>query len=136
MDDWRQYRLDQLGLGSILGPLEREIMLAVWALKEATVGEVVEHTETANSYTTIKTVMERLCKKRLLSRRREGRSYLYRATLTRRELEAQASRRVVESLMSGFGSTALSQFAQVLRDDPDQLAALRRLLGNIAEAED
>ena len=132
---WQTGEPSNVGLGSLLGPLEQRVMLAVWDLGEATVEDVLDQAKTGHSYTTVKTVMERLVKKGLLHRQKDGRAYVYRAAIDREGLEAQASRRVIESLMAGFGSTALSQFAEVVRQDPAHLAELRRLLQDVAEEE-
>jgi hypothetical protein len=39
---------------------------------------------------------------------------------------------MIDSLLTGFGSTALSQFADLLKTKPEQLEELRALLNNVA----
>ncbi len=130
---WDQYKMNRPGLAGILGSLERQIMLIVWELGEATVTEVQERLEAPSSYETIKTVMARLAseEKALLVREMEKRAYIYRPTISRAELEAQVSRRMLDSVLSGFGSTALSQFAELLKEKPEQREELRALLNQI-----
>ena len=130
---WNQYKMNRPGLDGVLGSLERQIMAVVWELGEATVTEVHERLETQNSYETIKTVMARLAgeDKALLAREMEKRAYIYRPTVSREELEAQVSRRMLDSLLTGFGSTALSQFADILKERPEQREELRALLNKI-----
>lgn len=129
---WNQYKSNKNGLDSVLGSLERQIMGAVWGLGEASVADVLEQIESNSSYETVKTVMSRLVEKRLLRREMDGRAYIYKATLSQEELETQVSRQMIDSLLTGFGSTALTQFADVLKEKPEQLEELRLLLDRIA----
>lgn len=121
------------GLAGILGPLELEIMNTLWRLGTGTVGDVVDHSGTQDSYTTVKTVMERLVKKHLLKRRREGKAYVYEPVESRDALEVRISRQMIDNLLRGFGSKAISQFADVLREDPRRLQELRNLLEGMAQ---
>lgn len=123
---------DKDGLAGVLGPLELEIMNTLWRLGTGTVGDVVDHSGTRDSYTTVKTVMERLTKKRLLKRRREGKAYVYEPAESRDALEARISRQMIDHLLTGFGSKAISQFADALKEDPGRLQELRKLLEGMA----
>ena len=116
-----------------MGSLEQPIMEAVWELEEASVADVLAQMPDEPAYTTVKTVMERMEKKGLLVRTKIRRAYTYRPALSRAELEAQASGRMVESLLQSFGSAAVAQFAQTVREDPAQLAELRELLADLPD---
>ncbi len=73
-------------LAGDLGPLERAVMEQIWDRPhdEVSVRDVLETTAgRRHAYTTIMTVLERLWRKELLSRRRVGRAYLYQARITR-----------------------------------------------------
>lgn len=73
-------------LAGDLGPLERAVMEQIWDRPndEVSVRDVLETTAgRRHAYTTIMTVLERLWRKGLLSRRRLGRAYLYQARITR-----------------------------------------------------
>ena len=121
------------GLESILGELERPIMEVLWKQGEASVTEVEAQLQGASAYTTLKTVMERLERKGYLSRVKEGRAFRYRATLSREQLEGRASRGVIEGLLDAFGSTALTQFADVVLENPQRLEQLRKMLEALPE---
>lgn len=125
-----RFRPGQPGFSSILGELERPIMEVLWRSPGSTVAEVVTALPApAPAYTTVKTVMDRLVKKGYLTRTpTPGRAFCYQAAVTRDTLEGRASRRVIEGLMNAFGAAALSQFAQLVREDPQRLAELRALL--------
>ena len=108
-------------------------MEAIWKLGEASVADVLAEMPGEPAYTTVKTVMERMEKKDLLIRAKVGRAYNYRPAMSRSELESRASRRMVEGLLYSFGSAAVAQFAQTLREDPDRLAELRALLADLPD---
>ena len=80
------------------------------------------------AYTTYMTILSRLHKKGLVTRRREGRTDLYRPSYTREEyadLRAQAG---VDLLVEQYGDAALSHFArQMAQLDPDRRKQLQRL---------
>jgi predicted transcriptional regulator len=115
-----------------LHELEAEVMEAMWTLEEASVRGVMERLNKRNrnprAYTTYMTVMARLDEKGLLARRREGKTDIYRPSLSRdeyRELRAQAE---VEALVDEFGDVALTHFArQMSQLDSKHVAALERL---------
>lgn len=111
-------------------------MEVVWELGEASVADVAGKLTRDPAYTTVKTVMERMERKGLLSRAKVGRAYVYQSTLSREELEGQASRRVIEGLLRSFGSAAVAQFAQTVGEDPARLAELRALLEELPDAAD
>ncbi|BDI30713.1 hypothetical protein CCAX7_27640 [Capsulimonas corticalis] len=128
---WSQYKINKNGLDGVLGTLERQIMSVVWELGEATVSEVHERIESQISYETVKTVMARLVEKELLLRTLHKRAYVYRAAISQETLETQVSRKMLDSLLTGFGSTAISQFADLLKERPERLEELRALLSEI-----
>lgn len=84
----------QLGLG----PLELAVMEVVWRRGEGNVRDVVAQLDRPFAYTTIMTTLDRLFKKGLLERRKVERAFLYKARLSRRELEVQRA----GDLVAGF----------------------------------
>lgn len=109
-------------------------MEGVWdaGRPEVTVRDVMDalnrHTTNPRAYTTYMTIMRRLDGKGLLSRRREGKTDLYRPVHSREsyaDLRAQAG---VDQLVEQYGEVALSHFArQMAQLDPDRRRQLQRL---------
>ena len=66
-----------------LAPFELDCMNALWPLGEATVRQVQESlmARRPRAYTTIMTILDRLAQKGIVSRRKVGRAYMYRASL-------------------------------------------------------
>jgi BlaI family penicillinase repressor len=83
-----------------LAPFELDCMNALWPLGEATVKQVQESlmARRPRAYTTIMTILDRLAQKGIVSRRKVGRAYLYRASL----LAAEAQQSAVQQLVAGF----------------------------------
>lgn len=78
-------------------------MKSLWALEEGTVAQVQQRLRPARNlaYTTVMTLLDRLDKKGAVSRRKEGRSYVYRPILTRRAELERALDRLVEDFFNG-----------------------------------
>jgi BlaI family penicillinase repressor len=83
-----------------LAPFELDCMNALWPLGEATVKQVQESlmSRRPRAYTTIMTILDRLAQKGIVSRRKVGRAYMYRASL----LAAEAQQSAVQQLVAGF----------------------------------
>ncbi len=123
-------RIRRAAAGDLLGPLEAEVMARFWTRGPATVRAVVDELTSDRdiAYTTVMTVMVRLERKGLLRRERNGKTYVYRAALTRDEHDARVSRDLARGLVSQFGDAALAAFSAELDEvDADRRAALRRL---------
>ncbi len=107
-------------------------MEEVWTQGEASVRAVMNvlnaRAEKPRAYTTYMTILARLDRKALLTRRREGKTDFYRPLLSREEyadLRAQAG---VDSLVAQYGEVALSHFArQMAQLDPARRRQLQRL---------
>lgn len=86
-----------------LAPLELDCMTALWRMEEGTVRDIREAlaSRRPRAYTTIMTIMDRLARKQIVSRRRGGRAWRYRANLTNDEARSHAIAQVVESFFGG-----------------------------------
>jgi predicted transcriptional regulator len=94
-------------LENSLGALERDVMALAWQQPEINVRECCERLGSRVAYTTVMTTMDRLFKKGLLTRRKAGRAFVYRAVATRKEIEGEVATELVESLLSRDGSEPL-----------------------------
>ena len=96
-----------------LPELELEVMKILWSLDDATVGEVQEKLKAARplAYTTVMTVLDRLTRKHVVTRRKRGRGYVYRPALSREVARELALERLLNDYFS---------------DSPDNLVAYVR----------
>lgn len=108
-------------------------MNIVWRTGEAPVRTVLgilnAQSGRERAYTTVMTVMANLARKGLLTRRREGRTDLYRAVLSRDDYTEARAQHEVQALVSQYGDVALAHFAhEVGRLDPERRQQLRKLV--------
>lgn len=113
-----------------LGRLQREVMEAVWDAGEASVHSVVERLsrDKKPAYTTILTVMQNLENAGWLRHRQEGRSYIYRATVSRDDLAWSSIWRSVRSLFQGDVSAFVQHLIKEEDLSDEDLAALRKMI--------
>jgi predicted transcriptional regulator len=111
----------------ILGPLEAEVMRAIWAAgAPLSVREVLDRVNRGRkailAYTTVMTVLSRLAEKDVLRRRSQGRGFVYEAAVQ------DAAGIAVKGVIRDFGDAAVAQFVDQARSDPKILRRLERLL--------
>jgi predicted transcriptional regulator len=94
-------------LDGALGALERRVLAIAWRQGEVSVRDVCERLEPSTAYTTVMTTLDRLFKKGLLGRAKRGRAFLYRAALSREELDRRFTAAVVEGALERSEAAAL-----------------------------
>lgn len=86
-----------------LGPLERDVMKFVWNRfelgSEASVRDVYMAFDERLAYTTLMTTLDRLYKKGLLERRKDGRAFYYSPRQTSQEFSRNTARRLIDKLI-------------------------------------
>jgi predicted transcriptional regulator len=82
-----------------LGKLEREVLNEIWMREEVSVRDVYLAFGERVAYTTLMTTLDRLFKKKLLTRRKHGRAFVYLPAVTREELDRGIREDVVEGLL-------------------------------------
>lgn len=117
---------------SSLGKLERKTMDEVWKQKEVSVRAVEVALGERIAYTTIMTTLDRLYKKGLLKRRKEGRAFLYSPRYSPAELERGVTEDVISSLLDA-GTERVEPVLACIVDavsdhDRDLLDELERLV--------
>ncbi len=107
-------------------------MEEVWATGESSVRSVMDalnqRASSPRAYTTYMTIMARLHRKGMLTRRREGKTDYYSPAHGRDDYMDLRARSEVEDLVAEYGDAALSHFAQQMASlDPGRRRALQRL---------
>ena len=123
-----------------LGPLERDVMRIVWQSheqgEEVSVRDVHSAFGERLAYTTLMTTLDRLHKKGLLERRKDGRAFLYSPRFSPQEFERSIARDVIDALL-GRGANgvepvlacivdAVSEHDRALLDELDRLIEEKR----------
>jgi len=115
-----------------LGSLERRTMDEVWAQKEVSVRQVETAFDECVAYTTVMTTLDRLYKKGFLTRRKEGRAFLYSPKFTPEEHERGLTEDIIGSLLDAgceHIEPVLSCIVDAVSDsDSDLLDELERLV--------
>jgi predicted transcriptional regulator len=115
--------------------LERLVMEEIWSQGEATVRSVrdalnADTGQPERAYTTVLTILQRLDRKGLVRRNRNGKTDFYTAALPREEYLGARADAEVSELLDQYGELALVQFARRMAAlDPERRAALQRLAG-------
>ena len=126
-------------LDGVLGPLETDVMEAVWTQGDTTVRDVHETLSRGRriAYTTVMTTMGRLASKGLLVRDTSGLAHRYGATVSREEYAKSTVHSVVDWLVNSFPEPAISYFVDVVNDgdDPAMMAALRQKIDELRAQE-
>jgi predicted transcriptional regulator len=115
-----------------LGTLERAVMEFLWnRASEATVGDVRAELGGDAAYTTLMTTLDRLYRKGLLARRKEGRAFRYSPRLQRAEFERVLTSELIGGLLTPGAAVGpiLSSIVDAVSDrDRAALADLERLV--------
>ena len=115
-----------------LGKLERQVLDETWRRGEVSVRDVFVAFDEQVAYTTLMTTLDRLYKKRLLLRRKDGRAFLYAPAVSREELEQGITEDVIHGLL-GHGAKGVEPVLACIVDtvserDRELLDELDRLV--------
>jgi predicted transcriptional regulator len=103
-------------LSQAFGPLEVEVLEAVWAGPGPTTVRDLHVSFPRLAYTTLMTTLDRLHKKGVLARAKVGRAFAYEARLDRAETERQLATRSIEDLLGARERRALEPFLSCFVD--------------------
>jgi predicted transcriptional regulator len=130
----RGFRRPSAVMEAALGSLERQVLEKLWSFgREVTVRELQAAFGGSLAYTTLMTTMDRLFKKRLLGRRREGRAFLYQPLVSPDQPRKDVAADLIGCLL-GHGAAAarpvMSTFIDAVEERDaallDELEALVR----------
>ncbi|GAA6526096.1 BlaI/MecI/CopY family transcriptional regulator [Intrasporangium sp. DVR] len=123
-----------------LGELERAVMEHLWAATEAapaglTVRDVHDAigVERGLAYTTLMTVLDRMAKKKLVTRERDGRAWRYLPASSRDDLTSEALHHTLGELAGSDRRSALLRFLD--QSSPEELDELRAALADLEQRE-
>ncbi len=113
-----------------LTDLQLSILDILWERGEATTQEV--HARLSRdrelAVTTVATLLTRLERRRILERRKEGRHFLYRSRVTRRDVRRTMVRELTASLFGGDPASLVSHLVDSHEVGPRDLERIRRLI--------
>jgi len=115
-----------------LGKLEQDVLNKIWQRDEVSVRDVYLAFDERIAYTTLMTTLDRLFKKKLLTRRKDGRAFVYASAVSPDELEQGIREDVIDGLL-GHGADAIQPVLACIVDtvserDRELLDELDRLI--------
>ena len=124
-------------LGTAFGPLEIKVLQALWQRNQPSSVRDLLPEFPGTVYTTLMTTMDRLFQKGILSRQKQGRSFVYTIDLSESEQASRIARRWFDALLPNAptqtATPILRQFVEVvgerdaeLLDELEQLVIQRR----------
>lgn len=120
---------------TVLGDLERAVIEHLWAQGEQAGGVTVREVhdaigvERGLAYTTLMTVLDRMTKKGLVQRERDGRAWRYLAAASREQLTSDTLHQTLGELAGEQRRGALLHFVD--SSTPEDVAALRAALADL-----
>jgi predicted transcriptional regulator len=118
------------GLESIFGTLELRVMDVLWRRKSGLTVRDLQPDFPGAAYTTLMTTMDRLHRKGVLARRKDGRAFVYAPICSREEFESGLVTRALTPLLQGKTAQPILSFfvEEVSRQDDRLLDELERLV--------
>ena len=112
-----------------VGRLEREVLEEIWRRGEANVRDIHVAFGERAAYTTLMTTLDRLYKKGLLHRRKEGRAFHYAPRVSREEFERGVAKDMIGGILGHGGEPVLACIVEAVSEhDRDLLNELDRLV--------
>lgn len=104
-------------------------MEVLWRRGRLPVRDVLRHLGGGLAYTTVMTTLDRLYKKRLLARDKDGNAFVYEPALTRDDYHRLAVEHAVSPLLARSGDPVLAGFVDAAAAvDEDNLRRLEQLI--------
>jgi predicted transcriptional regulator len=112
---------------------ESMVMEALWRRSPLSAEEIIAEVAGPQGWSssTVKTLINRLLKKKAVAAQPDGRRYLYRPVLARAEFVAAESQGLLDRLFDGRLAPLVSHFSQGGRLSAEDVAELKRLIGEL-----
>jgi BlaI family penicillinase repressor len=109
---------------------EWRVMDVVWEGQPLTAQEVIARLAGQADWAppTVKTMLHRLAKKKVLTYERQGNRYVYRSRVRRGDCVKQASRSFLDRVFGGESAPLLVYFLRNASLSPEEIAHLRQIL--------
>jgi BlaI family penicillinase repressor len=113
-----------------MSPAEFEIMKIIWRKSSTTAREIIEALKNTHEWKpqTVKTLINRLLKKKALRYEKEGRNYRYWSLVDKKKCLEEESKSFVNQLFDGATGAMLMHFAKSSELSPKDVAELKTIL--------
>jgi len=126
----KNFNPDKNGTAQVLGELQSAVMETLWLTPNLTVSQVEKRLQEDReiAHTTVLTTLDRMHRKGLLLRQKEGKAFVYSTRLSKAEFERGIANQVMAALFSQFTEPALSAFVDVVGEDDAILDQLEEMI--------
>ncbi|HVV34589.1 MAG TPA: BlaI/MecI/CopY family transcriptional regulator [Vitreimonas sp.] len=116
---------------------ESLVMEALWRESPLTAEDIAAAVGPEQNWSdkTVKTLLNRLLTKKAIAAARDGRRYLYSPIVARADYVQDESRGLIDRLFDGKLAPLVSHFAETNQLTPDDIAELKRLIGELDDGE-
>jgi predicted transcriptional regulator len=116
---------------------ESLVMEALWRESPLTAEDIAAAVGPEQNWSdkTVKTLLNRLLTKKAIAAARDGRRYLYSPLVARADYVQDESRGLIDRLFDGKLAPLVSHFAETNQLTPDDIAELKRLIGELDDGE-
>jgi predicted transcriptional regulator len=116
-----------------LTELQLAVLRLLWEQGELTVAQIWEqlYPDRKLAQTTIATIVARLQRRRILSRRTKDRQFVYRSLVTEADVQHSMASELTERLFAGDVTALVSHLVSAQDITPGDLARLRKMLKDI-----
>lgn len=118
-----------------ISPAESRIMEALWQESPQTAEDIAAKVAREQEWTdaTVRTLINRLLKKKAIAAKKDGRRYLYRPLLKRADYVQQESQGLLDRLFDGRLAPLVTHFSQRKKLSAEDLRELKRLISEIED---
>lgn len=109
---------------------EWKLMQVVWEKSPIAAQEIIDTLSTRDDWhpKTVRTLLNRLVKKRALGFHKDGRSYLYRPLVAEKDCITAESESFLDRVFGGSLKPMLAHYVESRKLSPQEIAELKRLL--------
>jgi predicted transcriptional regulator len=116
-----------------VGPLEQKVLAILWQNQEATARDIcssLEEQGERRAYSTIRTIINRLVKKKIVSQRLDvtERIYIYAPIYTKSELEKRIIHGLLGDMLKKFEQSTINYLAEELSENEEEIERIKQKL--------
>ena len=112
---------------------ESVIMEALWKQSPLTAEDIAAQVASDHEWTeaTVRTLINRLLKKKAIAAKKDGRKYLYRPVMKRADWVHEESQGLIDRLFDGRLAPLVTHFSERRKLSAKDIAELKRLVGEL-----
>ena len=119
-----------------VGPLEQKVLSILWKNQEATARDICNNLEEQGerrAYSTVRTIIKRLVKKKIVSQRMDPteKIYIYSAIYTKNELEKRIIHSLMGDMLSKFEQSTINYLAEELSENEEEIKRIKQKLAEM-----